>query len=249
MPTSTSVSPKVRENQFYTAVDTQNAPRLRPGQTLWGMIGLPMNCQIDNTPEWTPDEKFARCREAGFEAVECWLDDDNEREVRDALNRHGLKLVMGHRPFSVDDTRAHLERAVRLNADFLFAHLADAYTPLEQVVEIVKEGRRLAKEVGMPFFVETHRNTFTESIRQTEELIAAVPDIGITGDFSHLVVGGEFYGTDDEGAIDRMKDILPRVAHLHGRISNGEAVQVDVGDGTNQTAQFFVEIWSECMRH
>ena len=228
---------------------SQNPPRLRTGQAMWGMIGLPMNCQIDNTPEWTLDEKFARCREAGFEVVECWLGDEDEREVRDALNRHDLKLVMGHRPFSVDDTRAQLERAVRLGADYLFAQPADAYTPLAKVVEIVTEGRRLANEIGMPFFVETHRNNFTETIRQTEELIAAVPDIRITGDFSHFVVGGEFYGWSDEGAIGRMKNILPRVAHLHGRISNGEAVQVDVGDGTSQTAQFFVEIWSECMRH
>jgi hypothetical protein len=42
--------------------------------------------------------------------------------------------------------------------------------------------------------------------------------------------------------------VLSRVSHLHGRISNGEAVQVHVGDGSDQTAQFFVQIWAAAMQ-
>lgn len=234
---------------------SRNAPRLRFGQALWGMLQLPLNQQADGLPEWTLDEKFTRCREAGFEVVECWLEDDNEREVRDALSRHGLKLVLGHRAYSPEDVRATFERAQRLDADFVFLHPADAYTPLEKVVAIVREGQRLARESGRPFFVETHRGNFTETIRQTEELIAAIPEVRITGDFSHFVVGGEFYGWKEENAIGRMEKIWPRVAHLHARISNGEAVQVDVGEvssddlSENLPAQFFVEIWAEAMRH
>ena len=67
------------------------------------------------------------------------------------------------------------------------------------------------------------------------------------GDFSHFVVVGEFYGLEYERAIDRMMPVLERTSHLHGRISNGEAVQVDVGDGSGQTAQFFVQIWTAVM--
>lgn len=228
---------------------SQNAPRLRVGQTLWGMGNLPLNCNHGDAAEWTLDEKFARCREAGFETVECWLSDDNEREVSDALNRHDLKLILGHRPFSLDDIRQTVERATRLGADFVFAQPADAYTSLEDVTKLVVEGRKIANDAGLPIFFEVHRNNFTETIRQTNELISAVPDIGITGDFSHFVVVGEFYGWSDEGAIGRMSQILPRVRHFHGRISNGEAVQVDVGDGETQPAKFFVEIWTTAMRH
>jgi hypothetical protein len=43
--------------------------------------------------------------------------------------------------------------------------------------------------------------------------------------------------------------VLARVSHAHGRISDGEAVQVDIGDGSSHTAQFFVELWSIAMRH
>jgi hypothetical protein len=42
--------------------------------------------------------------------------------------------------------------------------------------------------------------------------------------------------------------VLERTSHAHGRISNGEQVQVDVGDGSRQTPQFFVQIWAAMMR-
>jgi sugar phosphate isomerase/epimerase len=224
---------------------SDHPPRLRAGQTLWGLIGLPMNAAT----EWTLDEKFARCREAGFEHVECWLNDDNEKEVVAALERHGLRLAMGHRPFHLDDVRANVARAARLGADYLFAQPAGAYTPLDEVARIVSEGRKIANDAGLAFFVETHRNNFTENIPQTRQLIEAVPELRLTGDLSHFVVVGEFYGWDGEGSEERMAPILERISHLHGRISNGEAVQVDVGDGDTDPARLFVRLWTIAMRH
>jgi hypothetical protein len=49
-----------------------------------------------------------------------------------------------------------------------------------------------------------------------------------------------------------MRPIIERVAHVHGRISNGEQIQVDVGDGSDQSvgspAGFFKQIWTECFK-
>ena len=177
-----------------------------------------------------------RVREAGFEAVECWLT-DKRTGASDALDTHGLRLVLGHRPFKLDDVRQTIARALRLKADFVFAQPADAFTPLETVAELCREGRKIANAVGLAFFVETHRNNFTENLpRQT--VLEAVSDIRFTADLSHFVVVGEFYGWKEERAIDRMMPILQRTSHMHGRISNGEQVQVDVGDGNGATAQF-----------
>lgn len=224
---------------------TGAAPRLRIGHSLWSLIKLPMNAEV----EWTIDEKFERVKKAGFEVVECWLSDENEREMKEALDRHGLGLVLGHRPFSVQDVRTTVERAVRLGADFVFAQPANAFAALDDVVAIVTEGRKIANDNGIPLFVEIHRNNFTENIPQTLQLIKRVPDIRITADLSHLVVVGEFYGWKEEGAVNRLMPILERTSHLHGRISNGEAVQVDVGDGSGDTAQFFVMLWQTAMEH
>src|SRR4028119_1411057 len=196
---------------------SNNPPRLRIGHALWSLIGLPMNAAT----EWTLDEKFSRVHDAGFEIVECWLGDEDEKPTREALDRHGLGLVLGHRPFSSEDVRATIERAVRLNADFVFAQPASAYTPLDDVVKLVTEGRKIANDHGKAFFVETHRNNWTENIPQTLQLIDRVPDIRFTADLSHFVLVGEFYGWEGEGAAEHMMPILERTSHIHGRIGNG----------------------------
>ena len=224
---------------------SRSAPRLRVQHSLWSLGKLPMN----SPTEWTLQEKFTRAKAAGFEAVECWLTDENEREHREALDAAGLRLVLGHRPFSLDDVKATVARALRLKADYVFAQPADAFTPPETVAALCADGCRAANDAGLAFFVETHRNNFTENLPQTLELIRRVPDIRFTADLSHFVVVGEFYGWADERAIDRMMPVLERTSHMHGRISNGEQVQVDVGNGEGGTAQFFVSLWAEAMRH
>ena len=224
---------------------SQAPPRLRVQHSLWSLGKLPMNRQ----PEWTLDEKFERVAAAGFEAVECWLSDENEQEVKNALDRHGLRLVLGHRPFTPDETKKTFERAVRLGADFVFGQPADAFTPLDDVAALVRAGQALARDAGIAFFVETHRNNFTENLPQTVALIERVPDIRFTADLSHFVVVGEFYGWKEERAVDRLAPVLERTSHMHGRISNGEQVQVDVGNGSGDTAQFFVQLWSTAMRN
>jgi hypothetical protein len=220
-------------------------PRLRIQHSLWSLIKLPFN-----TPEeWTLAEKCGRVKAADFEAVECWLSDKDETEHRAALDAEGLGLVLGHRPFKLADVQATVERAKRLKADFIFAQPADAFTPVEEVAALVQEGRKVANDAGLTFFVEIHRNNFTENLPQIKQLIERVPDIRFTADLSHLVVCGEFYGWEDERAVDRLLPVLERTSHIHGRISNGEQVQVDVGDGSNATAQFFVRLWTTAMTH
>jgi sugar phosphate isomerase/epimerase len=204
-----------------------------------------MNAEV----EWTLDEKFSHVKAAGFEAVECWLNDQNEHEVVEALARHDLRLILGHRPFQVEDVRGTVERAVRLKADFVFAQPADAFMPVEDVVKLIREGRKIANDAGIAFFVEVHRNNYTETLPQIRELVERVPEIRFTADLSHLVVVGEFYGWEEERAVERLAPVLERTSHMHGRISNGEAVQVDVGDGSNATAQFFVQLWKTAMKN
>jgi hypothetical protein len=46
-----------------------------------------------------------------------------------------------------------------------------------------------------------------------------------------------------------MIPILERTSHMHGRIGNGEQVQVDVGDGSARLRSSFVRLWTIAMRH
>lgn len=224
---------------------SQNPPRLQIQHSLWSLLGLPMNA----AEEWTLAEKCRRVKDAGFAGIECWLDEASEREHKDALNREELRLTLGHHPFTLDDVKRTVAQAVRLGADFVFAQPLNPYVPLAEAVPFLREARHIAHDQGVTFFVETHRNNIPESLNQALELVDRMPEVRFTGDFSHFVVIGEFYGWGDEGAIEKMTPVLERTSHLHGRISNGEAVQVDVGDGSGDTAQFFVRIWAAAMKH
>lgn len=221
-----------------------NPPRLRVQHSLWSLGKLPMNAET----EWTLTEKFQRVKEAGFVGVECWLSDENEQEHKSALDAQGLRLTLGHHPFSLDDVKQTVARALRLKADFIFAQPLHPYVPISEAAAFCREARKIANDAGLVYFIETHRNNIPESLNQSLQLIEAWPEVRFTGDFSHFVVVGEFYGWESENAVERMLPVLERTSHLHGRISNGEAVQVDVGDGSGMTPQFFVRIWAEVMR-
>ncbi len=223
----------------------KNPPRLQVQHSLWSLQKLPMN----RRREWSLTEKCKRVKAAGFAGVECWLSEDDEREHRAALDREGLRLTLGHHPFALDDVKKVTAQALRLQADFVFAQPLNPYVPLDEAVAFLREARKIVHDAGLCYFVETHRNNIPETLNQALQLIDRMPEIRFTGDLSHYVVVGEFYGWQDEGAIERMAPVLQRVSHLHGRISNGEAVQVDVGDGSGDTAQFFVRLWEAAMRH
>jgi hypothetical protein len=218
-------------------------PRLRLSHSLWSLTKLPMN-----GPEWSLQEKCRRVREAGFEAIECWLTDENEGEITAALRAEGLRLALGHHPHSLDDTRKTVERAKRLGADYIFAQPANADTPEDEAVALIGDGQAFASDHGVPYFLETHRNCCTETLPLTYRLLERLPQVRITADLSHFFVVGEFYGWESERLPARLGPVLERVSGFHGRISNGEQVQVDVGDGTGRLPQVYVQIWAQGMR-
>ncbi len=224
---------------------SQSPPRLRVEHSQWSLIKLPMNSSV----RWTFDEKYSRAKEAGFEAIELSTGDLDDAEVTRALVKHGLRSVIIIQADNLETVRTTVDRAVKERADFVWIQAANPYFELDHVARLVSEGRKIANDHGLAFFVETHRNNFTETLPHCLHLLDKVPDIRFTADLSHLVLIGEFYGWKEEKAIDRLTPILERTSHIHGRISNGEQIQVDVGDGSGQTAQFFVELWSTAMKH
>jgi sugar phosphate isomerase/epimerase len=223
---------------------SKNPPRLQVQHSLWSLIGRPLNAR----QEWSLDEKFRHVKEAGFAGVECWLSEEEEQAHKETLDAQGLRLTLGHHPYSLEDVKRVTAQAKRLKADFVFAQPLHPYIPMPEAVAFLREARKIAHDQGVTYFIETHRNNIPESLNQALELVDRMPEIRFTGDFSHFVVIGEFYGWQNEGAIDRMMPVLERTSHLHGRISNGEQVQVDIGDGTGETAQFFVQIWEAVIK-
>ncbi|MNI63156.1 hypothetical protein D3C73_1185080 [compost metagenome] len=71
----------------------------------------------------------------------------------------------------------------------------------------------------------------------------------LTIDFSHYVVAGELH-TVSEQAESLLQTLLTRTAGIHGRVSNGEQVQVNVGDnGEHVMVPHFLRWWKSGMNH
>jgi sugar phosphate isomerase/epimerase len=224
--------------------DSSQAPRLRVAHTWWSLIGLPRG-----GPEWSMEEKFARVKAAGFEGIEIWVEEKDETRYRKLLDQTGLYLGIGGHPNTIEDFRRLIAQGKRLRAEYLIVHVAHAFMGNEAVAKLVRTGYRIAAGEGLPMMLETHRATVTENLYRTYELLERVPEVRLTGDFSHYVLGGDMGDLPVAERIERLRPLFARVDSMHARVSNGQQVQVDVGAGNGPLAQTWVEIWAETLRH
>jgi hypothetical protein len=95
-----------------------------------------------------------------------------------------------------------------------------------------------------PLMVETHRDRMTTDLRFTIRLMEAVPEMRITADLSHFVVGQEFdwpIGEEDHALIRR---IIERSDMFHGRVASREQVQISINwDYHRQWLDLFLGWW------
>jgi sugar phosphate isomerase/epimerase len=207
---------------------------------MWGLIGLPLG-----GPEWSLNEKFRRAADAGFEAVECWPDDTNEAEIRGALTASGLRLGYGARSGDIDALRRKVAHAKQMGADYVNCHAESPYDTDDQIEALARGILKLSDDEDIPIFIETHRGTATESLFRVWELIRRVPEVRFCADLSHYALASEFTAMTEE----RLEPVLQRVSSFHARVSNGQQIQVDVGDGSSGPARVFVQLWATAMRY
>jgi sugar phosphate isomerase/epimerase len=221
--------------------DAAAPPSLILGHTLWSLIGLPRD-----GVEWDLVEKLRRVKESGFDIIECSLDAQKESPVSAAVADSGLELALGGHPCNSADFAAAVAQAIRLKARYVVVQVGHAFMSDSEAVELLREGLARASGEGVPMFVETHRATVTESAYRTLRLVEQLPQMRFTGDFSHWAVAGDLPAVDE--LAHRIGPVLDRVRTIQARISSGEQVQVDVGDGKGQLASSYVALWAEAIR-
>lgn len=93
---------------------------------------------------------------------------------------------------------------------------------------LVRSWRDAGHDAGIPVFFETHRDRLTNDLFLTLDLLDALPDIALTADLSHYVVGREMPlpTTPENEAL--MRRLLDRAGTFHGRVASSGQIQVSL---------------------
>jgi hypothetical protein len=99
---------------------------------------------------------------------------------------------------------------------------------VEEGAPYLRQWASVARDAGFHTVVETHRDRMTTDLRFTLRLLDALPELRISADLSHFVVGQEFAFpvSDEDHALIRR--ILERSDLFHGRVASREQVQIPI---------------------
>ena len=194
-------------------------------QSMWAM-----ERRRPDGAEWSLEEKLEMIREAGFDGAGVrFFDFDYAREVTDFLRENDLSWQAQCYPQSVDDLKPIIEHVQELGADHI--NLQPDVKPyrLEDCIPYIEGWRRLAGDAGIALHIETHRDRMTTDLFFTLHLLDCFPDLRLTGDLSHYVVGREFAWPISAENHALMHRIVDSCWGFHGRVASREQVQIQIG--------------------
>ncbi|WP_429312768.1 sugar phosphate isomerase/epimerase family protein [Paenibacillus mucilaginosus] len=226
---------------------TEDRPKLEVHMSWWGMNGLQITGKNPSD-----EEKIRLIAEAGFDGVNGFLPEPGDAGAwKELLHGHGLSFSVNAYPASVRELEAFMQRAAAYDGEIGHVNV-QVMTPFLTgipAVELLGGLQALAGGYGIPVCIETHRGTITQDLLRTVEYVRAIESLRLTVDFSHYVTAGEMRTVSPE-AEALLGTLLTRTSAIHGRISNGEQIQVDPGEhGEHEAVEHFVRWWKRGMEH
>lgn len=185
----------------------------------------------DSGREWTLEEKFEKLAEAGFTGVNGGVPPEREWETwHKLLDQYGFSFGTGGFPSSAEELAADAAQAAAFGASYVSSQVRDSFVIGDAAVALLRDMNAAAAKVGIPHFVETHRGRITQDLLRTSGYVDALPELRLTIDFSHYVLAGEMDGfmpDSEHKAETHLDKLLRRTACIHGRVSNGQQIQID----------------------
>jgi hypothetical protein len=225
---------------------SQRQPGLEIFQATWAMQNLPTSSR-----PWGHQEIIERIREAGFSGALHWVADEaTDFELVECLRRSGLMVGVGFPAYDGKSVGSLAGRAQALGVSFLNAQVHDAFVSDVRAIAMLETLYEECDAIGIPLFIETHRGTVTQDLRRTIAYGRRVPRMRYTLDASHYVVAGEV--TQPGLAprfVEALSEIIQRSSSIHARVSNGEQVQVDIGDGSGALVAHYLAWWKSAYQH
>src|SRR4051795_10935439 len=214
-------------------------------QSLWAM-----ERRRPDGLEWSLPQKLEMIRDAGFDGAGVrFFDYKYAKEVTDFLRVNNMTWQAQCYPKSVDDLKPIIEHVRELGADHV--NLQPDVRPyrLEDCIPLIEGWRRIAHDAQIPVHIETHRDRMTTDLFFTLHLLDCFPDLRLTADVSHYLVGREFAWPVDQVNHAMIHRILDNSWGIHGRIASREQVQISLGFPQHQDwVELFMGWWEYAIR-
>jgi hypothetical protein len=210
-------------------------PRMRLDINGSNVFGLP---SYSAAPTGDDRAVLEAVKAAGFEGIQTGSKVQVARLV-------GLRVSGSGRVDVPEDAETRAVEAKRAQYDCVTVHVGTGIEDDDVAYRLVEAVLRASEKHDIPLFIETHRATITDDIWRTVQLVKKFPEIRFNGDFSHWYAGHEMVYGDIEAKWQFMQPVFDRVRFIHARIANPGCIQVDVGDGANQTyVEHFKQMWT-----
>ena len=213
---------------------TQAAPYLRVDMNYGGCNDLPY---FSKGPKGDDRNKHTAIQEAGFKGFQ-----DGDPALCKEL---GLELTAHARMNEVGDLDDLLPKWKDGGYNCATLHVGWGMEPDAEMDRLVEYVLNSSVKFDLPIYIETHRATITQDLWRTVELTKRFPEIRFNGDFSHWYTGQEMVYGGIENKWEFIQPVFDRVRFMHGRIGNPGCIQVDIGNGENQSyVEHFKEMWT-----
>ncbi|WP_326597795.1 hypothetical protein [Streptomyces sp. NBC_01803] len=211
-------------------------------QSLWAMEGLPWR----TAEPWPLRERVARVAGAGFAGAAVDLgarEAPAAAEIGPLLREAGLRCQVFAFVGEGRPLEAALAYAAEAGAERVVVCGQVFPATVAEAAVMVREWLARAGDAGIAVQLETHRYTVTNDLGFTARLLAEVPEVELSVDLSHYVVGNELPDGPDSRVEELVGLLLDRAGSLQGRVATRGQVQVPLGFAQHRAAVERFRAW------
>ncbi len=214
--------------------------RLLVFQSLWAM-----ERRHTDGRERSLEQNVRMIAGAGFDGLSAhYTDRTAVRRLAQLRADHGLDVEGQCFPRTVDDLQPVLENAVEFGAHHIDLQPDVRPRTVAECVALIDGWQRLAEQVDVPVYIETHRDRMTTDLYFTLDLLDTRPELRLLGDISHYLVGREFAWPVSDENHSLMHRILDQSWAFHGRVGSREQVQVELSfEPHRMWVDLFLDWW------
>lgn len=221
--------------------------RLEIFQSLWAM-----QLRRPDGVEDSEEAVFDKVAGAGYDGVCIDLsvtDMVTARRLKPLIDRHKLGCTLTAFPAHFSDFPEILRLSQELEVRYLDIICQIMPLDVPSSVPVVFRLMEMAEAAGIEMHMETHRNSLTNDMFAMLQILDSVPDLVVSADLSHYVVGREFYLPLSDAQQRQIDRILDRAESFQGRIASNQQIQLPVEfPQTKPWLDLFLDWWERGFR-